>query len=176
MQLSPHVLTIGAGAGILLSAVVLDVKSGRIPNLLVLSGLVLGLLISLMDGGIGWRQALGGALLGMAAFMPLYLLKILGAGDVKLLAVVGSLVGYPAIFSVALLSALMGGLLSLGIALWHQRLRAVCRQVYDSGIGFGLQISSGHMPRHWVMVVGTQRLPYAMAIALGTCFHGYLNA
>ncbi len=175
MDFTSHALSIGACAAVLSLAVWFDVKSSRIPNALVVSGLSLGLLISLMDGGMGWRQAITAAIVGLAVFLPLYLLRILGAGDVKLLAVVGSFVGYPAILSVALLTALCGGLLALAWAAWHRKLKTVFKQVYMGALGFGMQISSGMVPRQWTMVVGTERLPYAMAIALGTLLHMSMN-
>ena len=70
-----------------------DLKARRIPNWLVLSGILAGLIANgllpaglglnntFVPGGIGWVAALQGIGLGLAALLPLYLLKAMGAGD-----------------------------------------------------------------------------------------------
>jgi prepilin peptidase CpaA len=160
---------------LLLSAVWWDVKTHRIPNQLVLLGLLVGWLSSLLPAGIGWQDAALGSLAGLVAFLPLYLLRILGAGDVKLLAAVGAFVGYPGVLTVALLSGLAGGVLALFMAIRHRQLTQIWQQVQQGLIGFVMQIASGGRPRQWVMVVGPHRLPYAMAIALGTLGYVYIK-
>jgi len=164
-----------ACTGLLVAAIWSDVKTHRIPNLLVLAGLALGFLTSVLPGGVGWQSALYGSLVGLALFLPLYLLRILGAGDVKLLAAVGSLVGFPDVCIVALLTGLAGGILAVVMALRHHQLIKMCQQLYEGLIGFFMQIASGGRPRQWVMVVGPHRLPYALAIALGTVSQLYLK-
>ncbi len=164
-----------ACAGVLLTAIWWDVKTHRIPNVLVLAGLALGLMTSVLPGGVGWLSSLYGCAIGLAIFLPLYVLRILGAGDVKLLAAVGSFVGYPDVLAVALLTGLAGGVLALLMAIRHRQLGRMWQQVHQALIGFVMQIASGGRPRQWVMVVGPHRLPYAVAIALGTLIHGYLK-
>lgn len=153
---------------LLLLAVWWDVTTHRIPNQLVLLGLVMGMATSQLPNGIGWQDAALGGLTGLATLLPLYLLRILGAGDVKLLAAIGAFVGYPGVLTVALLTGLAGGVLALLLAMHHGQLRQMCKQVHQGVLGFVMQIASGGRPRQWVMVVGPHRLPYAMAIALGT--------
>jgi len=159
---------------LLLSAVWWDVKTHRIPNQLVLLGLGLGLATSFLPNGIGWQGAALGSLAGLAVFLPLYLLRILGAGDVKLLSAVGAFVGYPGILAVALLTGLAGGILALLLAMRLRQLRHMWSQIHQGLLGFVIQIASGGRPRQWVMVVGPHRLPYALAIALGTLGYLYL--
>jgi prepilin peptidase CpaA len=152
-----------------------DVKTHRIPNVLVLVGLSLGLLISTWPGGIGLGHALYGGLTGLAVYLPLYLLRILGAGDVKLMAAVGAFVGFPDVMTVALITALAGLILSVLIAIRHRQLHQMTQHVYQGLIGFMWQIASGGRPQQWVMVIGPHRLPYAMAIGLGTLTHLYIQ-
>jgi prepilin peptidase CpaA len=160
---------------LLLSAVWWDVKTHRIPNQLVLLGLLMGAISSLLPTGIGWQDAALGSFAGLVAFLPLYLLRILGAGDVKLLAAVGAFVGYPGVLTVALLTGLAGGVLALLLAIRHHQLNQMWQQTKQGLIGFVMQIASGGRPRQWVMVVGPHRLPYALAIALGTLSYVYLK-
>src|SRR5437868_1882602 len=83
-----------------LIAAMSDVRKRRIPNWVVGGAMFCGLvlqatvpagegLFSFWWGAIGILPALLGMLAGLALFMPLHLLRIVGAGDVKLLAMVG---------------------------------------------------------------------------------------
>src|SRR5512146_2921662 len=89
-------------ASLLLAAVRKDVRHHRIPNSLVFSGAALGILLNVLmpegagfaagyiPGGGGLLYAVGGFAIGMAALLPMYLLRAMGAGDVKLMAMVGA--------------------------------------------------------------------------------------
>ncbi|MGA3800254.1 A24 family peptidase [Pseudomonas fluorescens] len=77
--------------GLLGVAVVSDLRRHRIPNLLILVGLVLGLASQTYSGGIsGMGDSLLGLLIGFSLFLPMYALGGMAAGDVKLMAMVGS--------------------------------------------------------------------------------------
>ncbi|WP_298231767.1 prepilin peptidase [uncultured Azohydromonas sp.] len=158
-------------AGLLVAAVVSDVRSRRIPNALVVYGAALGLLFQalapagsglLLDGGVGLPAALLGGLAGLGLFLPFYALRLMGAGDVKLLAMVGIWLGAPAILKVALWTALAGGVLSVVVALFTGQLRQVLRNTFfmlaavRPAQGVGSHLAAG------------TRLPYAVAIATGT--------
>ncbi len=79
---------------VLAAAVVTDLRSHRIPNILLAPALSLAVLLHTMHGGVdGLIVASGGLALGLVMFLPLYLVGGMGAGDVKLLGVVGSLLG-----------------------------------------------------------------------------------
>ena len=166
---------LSAGAALLVLAMWCDVQSHRIPNPLVGAGLLMGAGLSLFDGGLGWRESLLAATAGIAAFLPLYLLRILGAGDVKLMGAVGSFVGYPGVLSVALLTALAGAVLAVLIAIRQRRLRSMVQQMGMGLLGLFYQVTSGGRPRQWVMVVGPHRMPYACAIGMGTVSHFFMN-
>jgi prepilin peptidase CpaA len=108
---------------ILLVASITDVRSGRIPNWLVVSGAALGLAVAGVQ--FGWRGA-GDACLGLLGgftlYFPLYLLRARGAGDVKLLAAIGAVVGLGSCVEIAVLSALCGGVMALAVAASKKRL------------------------------------------------------
>src|SRR5215471_12693389 len=81
-------------AALLGVAVLTDLRSHRVPNLLNLAGLIAGLALQTYTAGLhGLGDGLLGACVGLACFAPLYLLKGMGAGDVKLLAAVGAVLG-----------------------------------------------------------------------------------
>src|SRR5512133_3237123 len=82
-------------AGLLLAACWFDVRSHRIPNGLVVVGMAtgvacnalvasgIGFVSALHPGGLGVLGAVAGALTGLALLFPLYLMRGMGAGDVK---------------------------------------------------------------------------------------------
>ena len=59
--------------------------------------------------------AIAGAALGLALLLPFYLVRGVGAGDVKLLAAIGALIGPQLLLWVALFGAVIGGVMSLVI-------------------------------------------------------------
>jgi prepilin peptidase CpaA len=97
-----------------------DMRYRRIPNWLVLIGIIIGLLWNtLFSQGVASFDAAGlgrsaaGLGLGFALYFPLYLLRARGAGDVKLLAACGAIVGPSNCFWLFLLTAIFGGIIAL---------------------------------------------------------------
>ena len=101
-----------------------DIRYRRIPNWLVLAGIVTGFAWNLYSSGwSGLGHAAAGLGLGFALYFPLYLLRARGAGDVKLLAAVGSIVGPGNCFWVFILTALLGGVIAMIMLLLRKRVR-----------------------------------------------------
>jgi len=94
-----------------------DLAWRRIPNVLVLAGLLLALALHWRLGGGGalLGQGLAGAGVGLLLFLPMYVLGGMAAGDVKLLAMAGSFVGPWQALQLAVLSAMAGGALALAM-------------------------------------------------------------
>jgi prepilin peptidase CpaA len=163
-------------AAILLVAVVVDLRTRRIPNALVLAGIALALAshaISIAWGwvplaGPAWWSPLAGMVTGLALLLPLYLLRATGAGDVKLMAMVGAFVGAPTVLTATLYTLLAGGLLSLifmfGRGIAAQTLANVRFMLTD----WALRATTGQGARLAPLQTTAARLPYAVAIALGT--------
>jgi prepilin peptidase CpaA len=102
--LAPAVATVAA---------VIDVRWRKIPNWLTLSALVGGLVLQVVRfGPPGALVALTGATLGLAILVPFYALRAIGAGDVKLLAALGAVLGPLALVSVVIYGALVGGVIA----------------------------------------------------------------
>ncbi len=71
-----------------------DLRFRRIPNWLNLSGIVVGCgLNTLLTGWHGLVTALLGMVCALLVYIPLYLIRGMGAGDVKLMAAVGAMAG-----------------------------------------------------------------------------------
>jgi prepilin peptidase CpaA len=152
----------------LAAAVITDLRARLISNALVLTGALTGLVLAgLTPGGIGFLSALGGVALGLAIFLPMYLLRVMGAGDVKLMAMTGAFIGPAAIFEATLWVLLAGGALALAFALRRgvaRRMAANLREILFSAAA-SAQIRS--LPDFSAGPQTAARLPYAVAIALG---------
>src|SRR3982750_2902867 len=100
--------------GVVLVAGAYDARYRKIPNWLSLSGLILGLGINTLLSGWG---GLGAAALGfglaMLIYTPIYLVRGMGAGDVKLMAAIGAIVGPHDWLGIFIATALVGGVVSL---------------------------------------------------------------
>src|SRR6185369_12819340 len=94
MPVSPVVMKLLLLVPLAVSVTYYDVRFRRIPNKLVLAALIAGLTINISLGGArGALSSMGGF---AVAFIPMFLMHIfgaMGAGDVKLFAAIGSVVG-----------------------------------------------------------------------------------
>ena len=118
----------GAGQillGILVAiAAIFDVRYRRIPNWLVLAGIIVGCAWNVSSAGwSGLGRASAGLGLGFILYFPLYLLRARGAGDVKLLAAVGAVTGPRNCLWIFLLTAILGGIIAVVLLLFRGRVR-----------------------------------------------------
>lgn len=166
-------------AVLLAAAVWHDVRSHRIPNPLVLCGILLGVLINGalpqwasvpagQLGGLGWGGALGGAAAGLAVLLPMYLMRALGAGDVKLMAMVGAFVGAEAVLGAAVATLVAGGVLAVAAALRSRVVGRMLRNVGTLLTSSAVQLGAGELPQIGGVAQSAGQLPYAVAIAAGT--------
>ena len=177
--------------GILLSillslAVWNDIKSRQIPNKIVFSGSLIGIALNtLIDpgtglfnepfGGLGILIAIAGLAIGLIIMLPFYALHVMGAGDVKLMAMIGAFVGSLAIIKVALLSMVAGGLLALIVALWKGVLKQVLANIHHIFMQSLIHTLSSEGVRISAPEVPTVKLAYAIAIATGTVFYLFMS-
>jgi prepilin peptidase CpaA len=118
----------GAGQillGILVAiAAIFDIRYRRIPNWLVLAGILVGFAWNASSSGwSGLGRASEGLGLGFILYFPLYLLRARGAGDVKLLAAVGAVTGPLNCLWIFLLTAVLGGIIAIVLLLFRGRVR-----------------------------------------------------
>ncbi len=173
--------------GLLSAAVWHDVRTRRIPNRLVFSGAMLGLVLNALPlrdelvlaplaAPAGLLMALAGLGLGLALLMPMYMMKAMGAGDVKMMAMIGAFLGPQAVFSAALLTMLAGGVLALSVAMWNGSLSKVMRNTYHMLLHSWARSAGGALPSIDAPPTPTGKLPYAIAIASGTVIYLVLYA
>jgi prepilin peptidase CpaA len=111
------------------TAAVYDLRFRRIPNWLVLVGLVLGVGLNTTLYAVagmhlaGLTRALLGMGLALLIYVPLYALRAMGAGDAKLMAAVGSMVGPGNWIALFVVTALIGGVVAMVVLLFAGRIR-----------------------------------------------------
>lgn len=146
---------------LLVLAAVLDVRTLRIPNWLTLTGFAAAVLFHLSGaaGALGWWAPLSGAALALALLLPLWMLRVMGAGDVKLMGVVGAFLGPAGLVPALLFTCVAAGVLALA---WAAR-RGVIGQLAPNlrFVATCLFASPGRAPS-----VGS--FPYAVGICAGT--------
>ena len=169
--------------GILLSlAVWNDIKNRLIPNKIVFPGSLIGIALNTLInpgtglfnepfGGLGILIAIAGLAVGLIIMLPFYALHVMGAGDVKLMAMIGAFIGPLAIVKVALFSMVAGGLLALIVALWKGVLKQVLANLHHIFMQSLIHTLSGEGVRINAPEVPTVKLAYAIAIAMGTVFY-----
>jgi prepilin peptidase CpaA len=146
--------------GVLLVAVVwVDITKHRIENVSVMAILLLGLLSQLLGNGTqGIMQWLGGTAVGLGFLLPFYIGGGMAAGDVKLLAAIGSVLGpLPTLFAgaVTLIAGLTLALSAIARHKWTNR------NLPQSTAVASATTTNAQVP------LRKQRLPYAAAIAAG---------
>jgi prepilin peptidase CpaA len=147
-----------------------DVLKGKIYNAVTYPAIGIGIILAGLSKG---EPTLINSLLGLViGFLPLFIVFVLGGmggGDVKLMAAIGAVKGYPFIVYAMFYSGLVGGLLAIIAMIWrgvffksmHNILRTMATSVIpgfktvpldpkDSyPIHFGFAICMGTM---WVLV------------------------
>ncbi len=127
-----------------IAASVDDLSRGKIANWIPAAALA---------GGFGWQigqggwhgalAALGGTTAGFAVFLVFYLLGGMGAGDVKLMAGFGALLGVPRIMGALLWAFAIGGVFVTLIIAWCalRRTPRPKNMPYAPAIALGVLIS-----------------------------------
>lgn len=168
MSISPHLLDIVLLV-LLIAAALWDMSTRLIPNLLVGTGLVLALACHFALSGVaGLVFSFKGLALGMALLIIPFFLGGMGAGDVKLLGMVGAFLGPEMVWNAFLWTALIGGAAALIYLTVSGRLLGTLKRLLRP-------LVSAFLP--WASVVLSDvrekrepalYLPYGVIISLGT--------
>jgi prepilin peptidase CpaA len=154
---------------LVLAAAAVDVRSHRIPNRLVIAGALTGILFQIIHAGLsGCLDALAGIAVGMGLFLPLYALRAMGAGDVKLMGMVGAFVGPGGAVAAVLLACVAGGVLALAVALRNGQLGRLFWNLRLMLTGSLVGSVSGGRMEVVSPAVSVGKLAYGVAIATGT--------
>ncbi|EZH65396.1 hypothetical protein DH09_17360 [Bacillaceae bacterium JMAK1] len=139
----------------LLIATIIDLRTWKIPNWLTLSATVIGVTHNgFMYGLDGLFTSLLGMIIGFAIFFCFYLMKAYGAGDVKLMAAIGAIMGVPFILYSSIIIVLIGGLVSIIVLIVRHRQRRrdhLAKNQMNTAFPFSLWITVGSVLTVWQM-------------------------
>jgi len=152
-------------------AATIDLRQHRIPNWLTYPGIVLGFVLRPVL--FGWKSGLLSALEGFALaggiMLVFFMVRAMGAGDVKIMAAIGALVGPRQAGTVLLATAIFGGLLAIGYALYRHRMMDTLKNM-GSVLRFHAWAGMQAHPELNLDNPTALRMPYGLAIALGTLY------
>lgn len=155
-----------------------DLLYRRIPNWLTYPAALVAVLAHSLTGGMsGLAFSLVGLGVGMALLMPLYLVKGMGAGDVKLLGVVGACLGPKQVFYAFIGTSLAGGVYALILLAFHpHQLVTFVKNCFSGCVRLGKVLLHGRSEAA-ILLESNEKKPfegtrlkvcYGVAIASGT--------
>lgn len=148
------------------SAAVTDWRSWRIPNHLLAGSAAAALMLAVFDPhGLTLQQSLLGGLTGFAMLLPLYLVRGMSAGDVKLMAVLGLYAGPVATIDLTLASVVVGGLWSLAILI--AKTPSLCWAVHVIKTRLNVKISPGNTSVSPPIGIHNKRGAFPFGVATG---------
>ena len=154
-------------------AAITDVNARRIPNRLTYSAMVAGLVLhAIVYGWKGLLLGIEGGLLFGGVFLLFYLIRAMGAGDVKLAAALGSIVGVSATLPVMLATAWAGAALAICFMVVSGRVIETLRNTLWV-TGFHAQHGLRVHPVVNLDNPAGVRMPYGIAFAVGTAYWAF---
>src|SRR6185437_1105332 len=141
-----------------------DVRRRRIPNrvaaLLATAGIAYSVAASASPGR-ALIVSIAGSLLGLTLWLPFYVVRWLGAGDVKLFAAAGAWLGPARTLEGALVGALAGGLLAVVWMLFAYGLNGTAA---TAALAIG---NPRRIVNHTIDMESRRAIPYGVALAIG---------
>jgi prepilin peptidase CpaA len=157
-----------------------DIRKKRISNTLVFMMLCAGIIFNALEaptntlglpayhlGPLGAPLALLGSLVGLVMLLPLYLARGLGAGDVKLMAALGSFLGPVDTINLALVILVTGGCAAAVRMVWIDKTRLALSHVAE----LITLVTNGKPQSFDPSTQSVERMPFVPAMAMGTLIY-----
>src|SRR5207245_6336069 len=171
---SAHIIPALLAAGVAVSAAITDATQRRIPNRLTYPAMLAGLVLQMaLHGWRGLLLSAGGGLLFGGLFILFYLVRAMGAGDVKLAAALGCIIGPAASWQVMFATAVAGGTLAILVMVFTGRVLKTLRSTLAI-VGFHAVHGLRTHPEVNLDNPAAVRLPYGLAFAAGTLYWAFL--
>ena len=157
---------------VLCVALITDLWRYKIYNWLIVLGLIAGILFQMQAfGATGlwfWFRGVGVALV---AFLPLYLVRGMAAGDVKLMMVVGGLLTFSVLIDALLNTYIAGGIIALVYVFYRRQGATLWLNIKHLMFGHFVKMSSGVVINDEINEKDSVgKMPYALAICIGTVY------
>lgn len=165
---SVNVLVAPVALAIGFIACITDLRHRRIPNLLTFGAAGLALVFhGAVAGASGLQDAAMGWLVGTALFLPFFLLRGMGGGDIKLLAALGAWLGPGDAFWLAIYASLAGGAMAVAVSLARGYLTTALRNV-GRLLTYWCLVGPRPMPSLTLERGDAPRLAFAIPMFVGT--------
>ncbi len=145
-----------------------DVMYGKIFNKVTYPAIIGGLIVNALISGKYFQSSVIGLLVGFILFLIVFLIGGLGGGDVKLMAAIGAIKGYPFVMYAAFYSALVGGLISIMIMIWKGRFLRGMRNIFRVLFSYIFSFVFPGMEPESLNPEESEKIPFGFAICLGT--------
>ncbi|WP_026575994.1 A24 family peptidase [Bacillus sp. UNC438CL73TsuS30] len=150
----------------LLISLITDIKNRKILNSVTLPSILIAFLYHLISNGFGGLLFSGkGFLVGLGLLIIPYLLGGMGAGDVKLLAAIGSLMGTIFVFYSFIYTALIGGAIALVLIIKKKGFINIIKSTLFNVVFFRNDLGSMIIAKDKESIIS---FPYGVPIVLGT--------
>jgi prepilin peptidase CpaA len=166
MNLTPFIPALATAVAVV--AAITDVRDRRIPNRITYPAMIAGLALQIASSGWhGIVQSLAGGLLFGGVFFLFYMVRAMGAGDVKLAAALGCIIGPASSWQVMFFTAVAGGALAIIVMVVTGRVLRTLRSTL-AVVGFHALHGLRTHPVVNLDNPSAVRLPYGLAFAAGT--------
>jgi prepilin peptidase CpaA len=152
---------------ILFVSFVTDIRNRKILNLVTLPSIIFALIYYTFTSGLeGFLFSVKGFLVGLSMLLIPYLLGGMGAGDVKLMAAIGALMGTSFVLYSFICTALIGGAIAITLIIKRKGVRELLKNFL-----FNLSFLKGNLGSIVLKKENNSSrisFPYGVAIVLGT--------
>ena len=148
------------------SAVISDIRCARIPNWLTFPAMIVAAAFHVsQSGAAGLAFAGGGMVIGFSIFFVFYLSGGMGAGDIKLMAAIGGLLGPRDVLFAAGFTAIAGGIYAVVRMSMNKNARGALIRCATMAKGL---LSTGYLVNIAPEKKNATPLRYGIAIGAGT--------
>lgn len=141
-----------------------DIKENKIKNKHLCLFLILGLILSIIYGGIdGIKDSILGIIVPFVLLFLFFAFRMFGAGDIKLYCTIGSIMGLKFILNNIIYSFLLAGVIIILKLIFSKKLFKVLKGIY---LYFANMFLSKNI-FEFESTVG-EKFPFAIAISVGT--------
>ncbi len=142
-----------------------DLITHKIYNCVTFPAVAVGLLVNILNHGVsGLTSSMLGFAIGFCVFAIVFAFGGVGGGDVKLMAAVGAIGGYPFILNACFYGILTGGIMAIAVMVWKGTFWRGLKNIFRLSFSFvipGLKTEA-------LKLSNSEKIPYGAALSVGT--------